>query len=64
MPVTVPEVVRQAIVRACRDAFYYKDDVKALFLASGTPVHIWERHAGNDISKAKTVRMGDCCTDR
>lgn len=54
---TVPEVVRRAIVEACRHAFYYKDDVKALFLASGTPEHLWERYAGDDISKAKTSRM-------
>ena len=57
VPTVVPEVVRSAIVRVCRDAFYYKDDVKALFVASGTPQHVWERHAGEGISKAKTVRM-------
>lgn len=54
---SVPEVVRRAIVEACRHAFYYKDDVKALFLASGTPEYLWERHAGEDVSKAKTSRM-------
>lgn len=50
-------MVRRAIVEACRHAFYYKDDVRALFLAAGTPEHLWSRHSGDDISKAKTTRM-------
>jgi hypothetical protein len=57
VPVVIPEVVRSAIVRACRDAFWYKDDVKALFVSAGTPERVWERHAGDDISKAKTERL-------
>ncbi len=53
----VPEVVRSAMVRACRDAFWYKDDLKALFVTAGTPERIWERHAGNEVSKARTARL-------
>ena len=43
-------------MRVCRDAFWYKDDVKAVFVAAGTPGHVWDRHAGDDVSKAKTAR--------
>lgn len=45
------------MVEACHHAFYYKDDVKALFLASGCSELLWERYAGDDVSKAKTTRL-------
>lgn len=44
------------MVRVCRDAFWYKDDVKEVFVAAGTPVPVWDRHSSDDISKAKTAR--------
>jgi hypothetical protein len=28
----VPETVRQAIIQVCRHAFYYGDDLRAIFL--------------------------------
>jgi hypothetical protein len=49
--------VRSAIVLVCREAFWYKDDVKALFVSAGTPERVWERHSGDDVSKAKTARL-------
>jgi hypothetical protein len=52
----VPETIRSKIVDVCRDAFWYHDDVRAIFVSAGVPDALWERYAEPDASKAKIVR--------
>lgn len=52
----IPETVRAAIIRVCRDAFHWKDDVRAVFINSGVPEFLYERYDHSDLSKAKIAR--------
>lgn len=52
----VPETIRSKIVDVCRDAFWYHDDVQAIFISAGVPEALWARYAEPDASKAKIVR--------
>jgi hypothetical protein len=56
MASAVPEVLRSAVVRVCRDAFWYRGDVEALFLAAGVSPALWARHSADDASKARIAR--------
>lgn len=54
----VPERVRAAVIQVCRDAFYYRDDVRAVFLDAGCPADLYDRHDDpNANSKAKVARF-------
>jgi hypothetical protein len=52
----VPETVRSTIVQVCRDAFHWRDDVRALFLNAGTPAAVYDRYNMPELSKAKIAR--------
>jgi hypothetical protein len=52
----VPETVRSAAVRVCRDAFHWRDDVRALFISCGVPAALYERYNHADFSKPKIAR--------
>jgi len=49
------ETVRQAVIEVCRTVFYYKDDVKSVFLAAGLPPIMWERHDHGPSSYKVTI---------
>ncbi|AEA29011.1 hypothetical protein Psed_6947 (plasmid) [Pseudonocardia dioxanivorans CB1190] len=53
----MPEGVRAAVIRVCRDAFYYRDDVRAIFLDAGCPAAMYDRYDVLDNSKAKIARF-------
>jgi hypothetical protein len=46
----VSETVRQAIKEVCRTAFYYKGDVRGVFLSAGLPPSMWDRHDHGETS--------------
>lgn len=46
----VSETVRQAIMEVCRTAFYYKGDVRAVFLSASLPPIMWDRHDHGETS--------------
>jgi len=52
----VPEVVRGAIVTVCRDAFHWKDDIRALFVGAGVPPAIYDRYNLPEASKSRIAR--------
>jgi hypothetical protein len=45
----------EAIIQACGTAFYYKSQVRALFLKAGVPPPMYDRHG--DLSKFQTARL-------
>jgi hypothetical protein len=49
----VPEGVRAAVVQVCRDAFYYRDDVRAVFIDAGCPETMYDKYDEPGNSKAK-----------
>lgn len=53
----IPETVRAAVVRVCRDAFWYKGDARAVFLTAGVPPALWDRYDNPDTSKPKIARL-------
>lgn len=61
MSEAVPTEVVEAAVRVCGTAFYYKDPLKALFLAAGVPREMYERWAAEGDSKYVIARhvMGE-----
>lgn len=54
MEPAIPFDVRQAFIRACGKAFWYKDPLRELFLHSGIPESLFDRYA--DESKFKLAR--------
>jgi hypothetical protein len=52
----VPETVRRAVIEVCRDAFYYRDDVRSIFLDAGCPPAMYDRYDSPENSKAKIAR--------
>ncbi len=52
----VTETVRNAIIRVCRDAYHWKDDVRSLFIGCGVPESLYDRYDHHDFSKAKIAR--------
>jgi hypothetical protein len=52
----VPTAVQRAAIHVCRDAFYYRDDVRAVFLTAGVPTAIYDRYGDPVNSKAKIAR--------
>jgi hypothetical protein len=56
MEQAVPEAVRSAVVQVCRDAFHWRDDVRALFLGAGVPPALYDRYDQPEFSKAKIAR--------
>jgi acetyl esterase/lipase len=53
----LPEAVRTAVVQVCRDAFYYRDDVRSLFVGAGVPPGLYDRYDSLENSKAKIARF-------
>jgi hypothetical protein len=45
----------EAIIQACATAFYYKSQVRALFLKAGVPPAMYDRHG--DLSKFQIARL-------
>lgn len=52
----MPETVRSAVVQVCRDAFHWRDDIRALFLGVGVPSALYDRYDQPEFSKAKIAR--------
>jgi hypothetical protein len=52
----IPEIVRSAVVRVCRDAFHWRDDLRALFIGCGVPDSLYERYDQPERSKPKIAR--------
>lgn len=53
----VPTTVQRAIIAVCRDAFHYRDDVRAVFILTGVPRALYEKHDDpTAYSKAKIAR--------
>ncbi|TXK35122.1 restriction endonuclease [Nonomuraea sp. C10] len=53
----VPTTVQRAVVAVCRDAFYFRDDVRAVFLQAGTPRTLYDKYDDPTVfSKAKIAR--------
>lgn len=50
----LPFEIREAMIKVCGKAFWYKDPLKSLLLQAGVPVPLYERYA--DESKFKIVR--------
>lgn len=53
----VSEGVRAAVIRVCRDAFYYRDDVRAVFIDAGCPEAIYDKYDSPENSKPKIARF-------
>jgi hypothetical protein len=53
----VSEGVRAAVVQVCRDAFYYRDDVRAVFIDAGCPETMYDKYDDPSNSKAKIARF-------
>jgi hypothetical protein len=53
----VSEGVRAAVVQVCRDAFYYRDDVRAVFIDAGCPETMYDKYDDPNNSKAKIARF-------
>jgi hypothetical protein len=50
--------VQRAAIAVCRDAFYFRDDVRAVFLIAGVPRALYDRYDDPDTnSKAKIARI-------
>jgi hypothetical protein len=54
---SVPEGVRAAVIRVCRDAFYYRDDVRAIFIDAGCPESMYDKYDIPEYSKPKIARF-------
>jgi hypothetical protein len=52
----VPETVRAAIICVCRDAYHWRDDVRAVFVGCGVPESMYDRYDQPDRSKPKIAR--------
>lgn len=52
----IPETVRNAVIRVCRDAYHWRDDIRALFIGCGVPASLYDRYDQPDRSKAKIAR--------
>ncbi|MDQ3914092.1 MAG: hypothetical protein M3323_02000 [Actinomycetota bacterium] len=50
----LPFEVREAIIKVCGQAFWYKDPLKSLLLQAGVPVELYDRYG--DESKFKIAR--------
>lgn len=53
----LPFTVQQAIVVVCKDAFHYRDDVRAVFVQAGVPPTLYSNHDHPSNSKAKIARQ-------
>ena len=51
------EGVRAAVIQVCRDAFYYRDDVRAIFIDAGCPEAMYDRYDSPENSKPKIARF-------
>src|SRR5688572_12547962 len=52
------ETVRQAVTEVCRTAFYFKGDVRSVFLTASLPASMWDRHDLGEMSyKVKIVKL-------
>jgi hypothetical protein len=55
-PGPVPINVQLAAIAVCRDAFHWRDDVRAVFLKAGTPRDLYAKYDDVTNSKAKIAR--------
>lgn len=53
----MPEGVRAAVIQVCRHAFFYRDDVRAIFIDAGCPEVLYDRYDHPENSKAKITRF-------
>ncbi len=53
----VPVTVRAAAIRVCRDAFHWRDDVRAVFITAGVPTALYDKYDDPTNSKAKIARF-------
>ncbi len=53
----LPTTVQRAAVRVCRDAFHWRDDLRAVFTTAGVPASLYDRYDNPANSKAKIARF-------
>jgi hypothetical protein len=52
----VPATAELAAITVCRDAFHWRDDVRAIFVSAGVPRALYDKYNDLGVSKAKIAR--------
>jgi len=52
----VPTTAQLAAITVCRDAFHWRDDVRAVFISAGVPRPLYDKYNDLGVSKAKIAR--------
>jgi hypothetical protein len=52
----VPVTTQLAAITVCRDAFHWRDDVRAIFMSAGVPRALYDKYNDLGVSKAKIAR--------
>ncbi len=52
----VPIAAQLAAITVCRDAFHWRDDIRAIFVSAGVPRAVYDKYDDLGVSKAKIAR--------
>lgn len=55
-PLPLPAAVRAEVLAVCRNAFYYRDDLRSLMLGVGVPAAVYNRYDHPEIAKVRIAR--------